>query len=208
MQEIIIEMMNEFGYLGIAMLIFVENIFPPIPSEVILTFGGFMTTYSDMSIQGVVIASTIGSVLGAAILYEVGRFLTGDKVLNLLNGRLGKIIRMKPEHVLKAMNTFNEKGTITVLVCRCIPIVRSLISIPAGMAKMKRSVFFGLTLLGTAVWNTILCTAGAIAGESWEGLLDVIDGYKEVVIVAIILIMAIAFVIYKRIKGVNNVEEK
>ena len=84
MQEIIINIMNDFGYLGIALLIAIENIFPPIPSEVILTFGGFMTTYSNINIIGVIISSTIGSALGAIILYWVGRIFSKDSFLKII----------------------------------------------------------------------------------------------------------------------------
>ena len=90
MQEIIIQVMNQFGYLGVAFLIMIENIFPPIPSEVILTFGGFMTNYSELGIIGMIIAATIGSVLGALILYFVGRLLSVERLERLVSGRLGK----------------------------------------------------------------------------------------------------------------------
>ena len=97
MQEIIIQVMNQFGYFGVAFLIMIENIFPPIPSEVILTFGGFMTTYSELGIIGMIIAATIGSVLGALILYFVGRLLSVERLEKLVSGRLGKVLRLKPE---------------------------------------------------------------------------------------------------------------
>ena len=92
MQEIIIQVMNQFGYFGVAFLIMIENIFPPIPSEVILTFGGFMTTYSELGIIGMIIAATIGSVLGALILYFVGRLLSVERLEKLVSGRLGKVL--------------------------------------------------------------------------------------------------------------------
>ena len=99
MQEIIIQVMNQFGYFGVAFLIMIENIFPPIPSEVILTFGGFMTTYSELGIIGMIIAATIGSVLGALILYFVGRLLSVERLEKLVSGRLGKVLRLKPEDI-------------------------------------------------------------------------------------------------------------
>lgn len=95
MQDIIISIMNQFGYLGIALLIAIENIFPPIPSEVILTFGGFMTTISDMKIWGVILSATIGSVLGAVILYSLGRWLNPQRLERWLDGRFGRIFILK-----------------------------------------------------------------------------------------------------------------
>lgn len=105
MQDIIISIMNQFGYLGIALLIAIENIFPPIPSEVILTFGGFMTTISDMKIWGVILSATIGSVLGAVILYSLGRWLNPQRLERWLDGRFGRIFHLK-----KKMFSGQENG--------------------------------------------------------------------------------------------------
>lgn len=91
--------MNQFGYIGIALLIAIENIFPPIPSEVILTFGGFMTTYTNLNVWGVIIAATIGSLLGAIVLYGVGRFLSPERLGVILDGKLGQILHFKKEDV-------------------------------------------------------------------------------------------------------------
>ena len=168
MQEWIIQTMEQFGYLGIFLLITIENLFPPIPSEIILTFGGFMTTYTSLHVWGVILSATIGSVLGAIILYGIGRLLSVDLLAKILDGKIGKILRFKKEDVFKACDWFNSKGKKTVLLCRCVPIVRSLISIPAGMAKMKFGIFLVLTTIGSFVWNIVLVYLGAAAGEAWE----------------------------------------
>ena len=105
MQEWIINIMNQFGYLGIALLIAIENIFPPIPSELILTFGGFMTTYTSMNIWLVVLFATIGSVIGAIILYGVGRLLSPEK-LEWVVGKWGHILGLKKEDVKRAESWF------------------------------------------------------------------------------------------------------
>ena len=154
--------MDAYGYLGIALLILVENLFPPIPSEVILTFGGFMTTYTKMNIIGVVLSSTVGSVFGAILLYQIGHLVPREKLESLLEGRIGKILHFKPEDVGSAMEWFDSKGNYTVLFCRFIPIVRSLISIPAGMAHMNLGTFLSLTTIGSFIWNLVLVTLGAI----------------------------------------------
>ena len=137
MQEIIISIMNNWGYLGIALLIAVENIFPPIPSEVILTFGGFMTTYSNLKLIGIIISSTIGSVLGAIILYLIGRIINKERLEKIVEGKIGTILHFKKQDIEKANSWFEKRGKSTVFFCRFIPIVRSLISIPAGITKMK-----------------------------------------------------------------------
>ena len=94
MEQIIIDIMNQFGYLGIMLLIAIENIFPPIPSEVILTFGGFMTTYSELTIIGIIIFSTIGALLGALVLYLVGRLLKKERLMVLAKGKVGKALNV------------------------------------------------------------------------------------------------------------------
>ena len=104
MQELIIEFINRFGYIGVFLLITIENIFPPIPSEMILTFGGFMTTFSSMNLWGVILSATIGSVLGAIILYILGRALNPNRLERLFSSKLGKILRLKKDDIKKQKN--------------------------------------------------------------------------------------------------------
>ena len=108
MQNWIITIMNRFGYLGVAGLIGLENIFPPIPSEVILTFGGFMTTCTDLTFTGVVVSSTIGSLIGAILLYGIGWILSYDKLCRILSGKTGKILHLYPEDIDKAVSWFDK----------------------------------------------------------------------------------------------------
>ncbi len=206
MQEIIIGIMNQFGYIGICLLILVENVFPPIPSEVILTFGGFMTTQSEMSVLGVILVATLGSVLGAIILYLVGRLINKDVIEKWLDGKVGKILRFKRDDVEKANSWFEKKGKWTVLFCRCIPIVRSLISVPAGMSKMPFMPFILLTTLGSAVWNTLLVILGNIAGNSWERISHVIDKFSDVILI-VLIVAVIVFLVWHFTKKENK-EEK
>lgn len=202
MEEWILSMVDAYGYLGIAMLIIVENVFPPIPSEVILTFGGFLTTYTQMTAPGVILVSTIGSVVGAIILYGVGRLLPEERLIKLVEGPIGRILRFKRSDVEMAIGWFDRKGNIAVLLCRCVPIVRSLISVPAGMAKMGMKKFLLYTFIGSAVWNTILVTAGAAAGEAWPTVVAMIDQYKWIVVVAgvIFAVMVAALWIWFRFR--------
>ncbi len=195
MQEFIVKMMDQFGYLGISLLIAIENLFPPIPSEIILTFGGFMTTQTNMTIPGVVLWATVGAVVGALILYAVGRILAPERLEKLLSGKLGKALGFKQGDLLKAADWFNRKGSITVFFCRCIPIVRSLISIPAGMANMKMLPFLLMTTIGTLIWNIVLVVLGAAAGDAWEHIAGYVDAYSHVILIALIVI-AVGVLIY------------
>lgn len=179
MQEWIVAVMNQFGYFGIALLIAIENIFPPIPSELILTFGGFMTTYTSMNVWLVTLFATVGSVAGAVVLYGAGRLLTPQR-LGWLIDRWGHILRLKRQDVEKAESWFLRKGSSTIFFCRFIPIVRSLISIPAGMAHMRVGKFLLYTTLGTAIWNAVLVNLGAFAGEGWERIANYTNLYSYV----------------------------
>ena len=198
MHIFIMDMMNSFGYIGIALLIMIENLFPPIPSEVILTFGGFMTTYTHLTVGGVVFFSTLGSTVGAIFLYYIGKLLSPEKLEQLIDGKLGKILHFKKSDVRKSIKKFQQKGNMTVFICRCIPILRSLISIPAGMSNMKMGNFLVLTIAVSALWNTILVSAGAAAGASWEKILEVMDTYSTVVVIIIGLSMFFGCFFYYR----------
>lgn len=208
MEQIIIDIMNQFGYLGIMLLIAIENIFPPIPSEVILTFGGFMTTYSELTIIGIIIFSTIGALLGALVLYLVGRLLKKERLMALAKGKVGKALRFKPEDIEKADNWFTKKGTKAVFFCRCIPIVRSLISIPAGMNGMKIPTFILYTFLGTLIWNTVLTVLGSVLGENWTKLVDIINTYSKVVLVIIVILFIIGVIVFYKTRAKKKKNKK
>lgn len=200
MENWITNTMEEFGYIGILLLITLENIFPPIPSEVILTFGGFMTTYTNMTILGVVAVSTIGSVLGAVILYWIGTLLDMDRVEKIVD-RWGHVIRLTRKDVYKANNWFEKFGYWTVFFCRFIPLIRSLISLPAGMAKMNFGIFLLLTTAGTLIWNYVLIRIGAAVGGSWESIVQYMDVYSNIVyiILAVLIIIFLFLFIRKRL---------
>lgn len=195
MGDFILNVMESLGYIGICFLIALENIFPPIPSEVILTFGGFLTTYSNLGPLGVIISATIGSLIGAIVLYYLGYFF-GDK--------LEKLFKM--DDIKKANNWFKEKGCKAVLYCRFVPIVRSLVSIPAGINKMNMPIFLLYTSIGTIIWNTVLVYAGVFLGDNWSYFAGVISRYSKVVLVFIILVILVRIWI-KRIKD-DKVRQK
>ena len=179
MRELVLELMGEYGNLAVFLLILVENLFPPIPSEVILTFGGVMTVCTDMTPIGVILFSTAGSLAGAVILYSVGRFLPDEVFRKLLCGQIGHLLHFRLEDVDLAKGWFRERGRSAVFLCRLIPIVRSLISIPAGIARMPFVPLLVFTAAGSLLWNTVLVYAGRIAGDSWEKVSAAFGVYSD-----------------------------
>lgn len=201
MNNFIINIMNKYGYLGILFLITVENIFPPIPSEVILTLGGFMTSKDGvtMSLFGVIMYSTFGSMLGAIILYYVGYIFNKDRLLKIVRSKVGRVLCLKESDIIKSDNSFNNNGDLTVLYSRFVPILRSLISIPAGVNRMKFSIFLIYTFIGSLIWNTVLVSLGKLVGENYMIVAGVFSKYSKV-----ILILLICLIVYKIIKKIKK----
>lgn len=201
MENWITNIMEQFGYIGIFMLIMLENLFPPIPSEVILTFGGFMTTYTNLSVFGLVVASSVGSVAGAIILYGIGLLLDVRRLEKIVE-KWGSILRLTKKDIHKANDWFSKYGAWTVFFCRFIPLIRSLISIPAGMAHMNFGIFVLLTTLGTVIWNVVLINIGAAVGGAWGTIVGFMDMYSNVVyiVLALLLIVFAVLFIRKRVK--------
>lgn len=187
MEQWITEIMSDYGYFGIFLLIMVENVFPPIPSEVILTVGGFMTTTTTMTIPGVIAASTAGSVFGAIILYGIGLLLDVERLEKIVD-KYGRILRVKKADIHRADAWFDRYGIWTVFFGRLIPLVRSLISIPAGMSNMKFWLFLTFTTLGTLLWNTVLVFVGEAVGDNREAILEQLDVYSNIVYALIVLV--------------------
>ena len=198
MQEIILSVMVKYGYVGVFLLIMIENVFPPIPSEVILLFGGFMTTYTKLSIFGMIVASTLGSLFGAIILYYIGKIINKDRLKRIISGRLGKVLRLKVSDIDNADNWFDNKGNKTVFFCRFIPLVRSLISIPAGMSEMPVFKFLLYTLFGSLIWNTVLIIVGSVVGENWTKIVGILDAYSHTVVVILFIIFVVGVYFFYR----------
>ncbi|QAS51420.1 DedA family protein [Halobacillus litoralis] len=198
MENWLMEILNEYGYIGILLLIALENIFPPIPSEVILTFGGFMTNSSDLSIVGVVISSTLGSVIGAIVLYSIGLQLDLERLEKIVD-RWGHVLRLSKSDIHKADQWFDKFGPWTVFFCRFVPLIRSLISVPAGMSNMNFGLFLLLTSLGTFIWNIVLVNLGASVGESWEDVVRYMEVYSNIIYILLILLVIISLLLlYKK----------
>jgi membrane protein DedA with SNARE-associated domain len=197
METWVMDLIEQYGYFGVFFLIAIENIFPPIPSEVILTFGGYMTSKTHLTVTGVIISSTIGSVFGAVLLYLLGNLLDSNKFEKIIN-RHGRWLRLKKEDLYRANVWFNKYGMWTVFLCRFIPLIRSLISIPAGMAKMNFSMFLLFTTLGTIIWNTILIQLGASVGENWDAITGKVDNVSNIIYG--ILGSVLVFIIFRYFK--------
>ena len=206
MENIVVEIMNNYGYLGIGLWILIENLFPPIPSELILTFGGFMTTNSNMTVIGVIIMSTIGSLLGAIALYYIGKILNKERLIRIVKSKYGKLLRIKPKDIESADKWFDTKGNKTVFFCRFVPVVRSLISIPAGMSEMPMLKFIIYTTFGSLIWNTLLVCFGAFAGNKKDMILNIIDkvSYLILLIIVTICIVFVYKFYKKRLKRKNK----
>ncbi len=179
---------ENFGYLAIILLIAVENIFPPIPSEVILTLGGFLVSGTKLTLIGVILASTLGSVIGAIILFSISRNLTLPRLEKLLETKLFKLLGFKKDDAQKAIDWFDKHGISAIFYGRCIPVVRSLISIPAGIAHVGWTKFLVLTTLGSLVWNSVLVGLGHYMGKNWQVVVKIFDDYTIVIIILLLIL--------------------
>lgn len=182
MEQWIISVMDNYGYFGIFMLILLENIFPPVPSEVVLTAGGFMTSTTSLTVWGVILSATAGSVAGAVMLYGLGLLLDVERLEQIID-KHGNWLRLKKADIYKADSWFDRFGVFAVFIGRLIPLVRSLISIPAGMSNMKFVLFLAFTTAGTLIWNTVLVYIGRAVGENREEILEQLGIYSNVVYV-------------------------
>lgn len=199
MEGWIMELLAEYGYYGVLALILVENLFPPIPSELILTFSGLLVASHGLSMVWMIVAATTGSVIGAMMLYGIGMFLDVPR-LERLTHRYGRWLRLKRKDIRRADAWFHKYGPWTVLICRVIPLVRSLISIPAGMSGMNFPLFIILTALGSLVWNSVLIFTGVKLGAHVESVIRYMDIYSNVVYILIGIGGVIACFVYVRLR--------
>ena len=177
------QFIESFGYIAIILLIAVENIFPPIPSEVILTLGGFLVSGTKLTLIGVILASTLGSIIGAIILFSISRNLTLPRLEKLLETKLFKLLGFKKDDAQKAINWFDKHGIGAIFYGRCIPV---------GIAHVGWTKFLILTTLGSLVWNSVLVGLGHYMGKNWQVVVRIFDDYT-LVIIALLLILFIYF---------------
>ena len=195
------DVINQFGYFGVALLVVIENVFQPIPSEIVLPFAGFVAqqgasavnatagaAQSDTTVIGMMIAATIGSVVGALILYFVSAAIGPERLRGFVE-RFGKWFGVKSADLVRAEEWFDRRSNAAVLVGRCVPLIRSIVSIPAGFRRMKLTSFVVLTAIGSAVWNIALIGAGALLGDQWERVGEYVGVFQWLVIAAVLVFL-------------------
>ena len=182
----ILALINLYGYKAIFILITIENIFPPIPCEIILTFGGFLTTISSLQPYGVIIVATLASYLGAVILYFMGYLIKVDRLKEILMR-----CHFKENDFESSIKWFENYNSLAVFLGRLVPIIRSIISIPAGITKMNFFSFSIFTLIGTLIWNSILVSIGIMLGNNWVLINKYLKQYALVIGIIILIIIMI-----------------
>lgn len=192
------EVISSMGYVGIIFLMFVENVFPPIPSELIIPLAGYMVTKDELTFLGVVIAGTIGSVLGALPLYYLGKTIEEKRLRSWIDN-YGRWLTISCRDVDRSKKWFEEYGVWTVLFCRLVPGVRSLISIPAGVQRMNPATFLVASTAGMALWTTVLTSAGYLLGSNFTKVEEYLDPISYFLVGGLIV-----FYIYRVINHKNK----
>lgn len=198
MEQILTNFINSWGYTAIAILILLENILPFIPSEIILTFAGLMTVKSDLSIPLLFIISTISSLIGLIILYYISSIVSEARLYRFVD-KYGKWIKLKGKDIARANEWFKKYGAIAVFLCRFIPVLRVLITIPSGINRMNIVLFTILSLIGTTIWNIALIFLGSMLSNSFDTLMNGLHTYSYIMYVIIAIAVVYLFIrIYKK----------
>lgn len=195
---IIREIIMALGYPGISLVMLTENLFPPIPSELVMPFAGFLVAEGRLSFVGVMLAGTLGAVAGATALYYVGVWLD-EPVIRRFVRRFGRYFLISEEDLDRALAFFDRYGELVIFFGRLIPIIRSLISIPAGMNRMPLPKFLVFTTLGATIWNTILTVGGWWLGANWEQIIGYIKQYERLTLV--VLVLAVVVFVVMRVRN-------
>lgn len=182
------------GYPGILALMFLEGVLPPIPSEIVMPFAGSLAQQGRLNLWGIVAAGTAGSLAVALLYYGLGRWLEAHAVRQLIR-RYGRWLLLSEQDWDRAMRVFRRHGQGVVFAGRLVPGLRSLISIPAGLDRMRLSTFLVLTTLGSLAWNALLAQIGLMLGANWQDVLGAIDRYDRLIQVG--LVAALAAVVLK-----------
>lgn len=207
MEDYILNILSKFSYLGIFFLIFIENVFPPIPSELILVFGGFISKSLNLNFLLLVVFATLGSSTGAIILYYAGKKIPLEKMESFLEKKWVKRLGFKPGDIKKSLKYFEKYSTFAVFFGRCIPVVRSLISIPAGMQNMSLRKFLIYTTIGSGIWNTLLIYIGRVTQDKWKEGLLILERYSNRILGLIVLVFVIKFLVKRFLKKRKKSEE-
>ena len=195
LRMIIEQIILAMGLPGITIVMFAENLFPPIPSELVMPFAGFVVGQGKASFLPVWAAGTFGAVLGAVVLYYIGRW-ADEPIVRRFVRRFGKWFLLSEADLDRVLQAFARHGEAIVFFGRLIPIVRSLISLPAGMQRMPMGKFLLFTTLGAAIWTAVLTAAGVILGANWDQVLDIVRRYEQLTL-AVLVILVIAFFVIR-----------
>jgi len=187
MSDWIIQTITDFGYLGIFVLMLVESVFPPLPSELIIPFAGFSAARGELELAGVVLAATSGAVVGMIPWYLMGRLFGLERVRRLAD-RFGRWFTLNAEEIDLATGWFTRFGRTIVFFGRLMPIIRTLISVPAGLARMPAVLFFGASALGALLWNTILVGSGYLLNDHYDLVEVALDPLTIVVLGAVVVL--------------------
>ncbi|WP_417780464.1 DedA family protein [Stutzerimonas xanthomarina] len=182
----IVEIVSAFGYIGVFLLMLLENIFPPIPSELIMPLAGFVAARGDLNFIVVILVGTAGSVVGALPWYYAGAKL-GQERMKRLAKRWGHWLTLSPEDVDKASDWFDRHGKAAVFFGRLIPAVRTLISVPAGIAGMSMTKFLIYSTLGSLIWTALLALAGYLLESQYEKVSEYLNPVSTVIVVLMVL---------------------
>lgn len=191
MTEWITNTMTSLGYWGIGLLMFLENLFPPIPSELIMPLAGFTSAQGKLNFFLAVLAGVVGTMLGALPWYYAGK-LIGEPRLRRLADRYGKWLTLSGKDIDKANHWFNRHGAKTVLLCRLIPGIRTLISLPAGINQMPIALFLLYSTVGTSLWVFLLTALGYFLGSNYS----LVEVYLAPVAKLVLLVLIVAFVLW------------
>lgn len=202
----VLSIMAKFGYFGIVFAMFAENVFPPIPSEIIMPAAGFAASKGELNLVLVILAGTLGAVLGALPLYYLGRIFDKERLVSFTE-KYGKYVFVKASDVTAANDWFEKHGKLAVFFGRMVPGVRSLISIPAGMNNMPLPPFLVLTALGSSVWATVLTLAGYYLGQNYEVIQSILAPYSKGIGIAVLIII-IGWFIKNRLSNRKNNKNK
>ena len=196
MTEWIIQTISDFGYVGIFLVMLAESIFPPIPSELIIPFAGFAAANGELNLFGVIAAATVGAVVGMLPWYFAGR-LFGLNRVRVLADRFGRVMAFNADEIDMAVGWFTRFGPVIVLFGRLIPLIRTLISIPAGLSRMPLPIFLLASAAGALVWNTILTMAGFILHEHYEVIEVVLDPLTYIVLGLVVVLYLVKVVTWR-----------
>ncbi len=176
------------GYTGLALLMVLENIFPPIPSELIIPFAGFLVSEGRLAFIPVLVATTLGTVVGTTLLYYLGFYLGNERLRQILRG-YGHYFFFPESSYTQALMKFNQHDKAIVFWSRLVPGLRSITSLPAGVTKMPIHRFLIYTTLGTIIWNVLLLIGGMLLKHNWSRILGMVDQLKEVILIGLAILI-------------------